>query len=878
MARSPFIGLRSRLLLLVLLAVVPALGLSLYTYGNLRRSTTADVQREALRLARIAASDQDDTIKDTRQLLFALAQLPEAYITDPETCSEFFARLLVQYPQYTLLGVGSQDGDLICSAPPATDSLDLVSHDYFQQAIQTRTFAVGDYRSDADGDRATLDFGHPILGETGEAEAVVFAALDLAWLNQLAAEAQLPEGSTLIVVDRSGTILVHYPDPRTWVGGAVSEAPIIEVILAQQGEGTVESEGLDGVTRLYAFTPLSDIAGEEEVYVCIGIPASVAFSDANRMLVRSLGGLALVTALALLVTWIGGDLLIMRGVRMLVSVAQQLSAGDLSRIAKLPDDKGELSQIAHALERMVGSLEQRRVERDRAEEALRESQRALSTLMSNLPGMAYRCSNDVERTMEFASDGCFDLTCYHPAELVGNQVVSYGQLIHPDDCEAVWDTVQVALRERRPFRSMYRIVTATGEEKWVEEQGRGVFSPEGDLLALEGYASDATERVLAQQTLERRVADRTRELSALYEVMAVTSASLDLEAVLEGALDPVLAAMRSDVGAIHLLDESGKMLLLAARRGIPQELVVRIELVPVQGGLAGWVVERGEPLVMSDIAAGLRPLLALPAGSNQAYVGVPIRAKGKVLGTLSVVGEPGRQFKPEEVMLLASIADEVGAAVENARLYRQAEQLAVVRERERLARELHDSVTQSLYSLTLLAEAGWQMAEVDNLENVGDYLRRLGQISQQALKEMRLLVYELRPLVLQREGLVGALQLRLDAVEKRAGLDARLLAERDVELPPLVEEELYRIAQEALNNVLKHAAASAVTVRIRSEGSQAVLEVVDDGKGFDVSDTTDRGGMGLVSMRERVEKIRGSMAILSTPGEGTTVRICVGGD
>jgi signal transduction histidine kinase len=439
----------------------------------------------------------------------------------------------------------------------------------------------------------------------------------------------------------------------------------------------------------------------------------------------------------------------------------------------------------------------------------------------------------------------------------------------------MWEEVQAALQERKPFEVIYRIVTATGEEKWVEEQGRGVFSSDGDLLALEGYASDATERVLARRTLERRVADRTRELSALYEVMAVTSASLDLETVLEGALNSVLTTMGSNVGAIHLLDDSGKMLRLTVQRGIPQRLVSGVESVPVEGGLAGSVVERGEPLIVPDIAAGLRPLLVIPTGSNQAYLGAPVRAKGKVLGTLSVVSEPGKRFKPEEVTLLASIADGIGVAVENARLYRQAEQLAIVRERERLARELHDSVTQSLYSLTLLSEAGWQLAEANSLENVGDYLRRFGQISQQALREMRLLVYELRPLVLQREGLVGALQLRLDAVEKRAGLDAHLLVEGEVELPASVEEELYRIAQEALNNTLKHAAATVVTVRIHSKGNDVVLEVTDDGKGFDASGTTDRGGLGLASMRERAEKIKGSLTVLSVPGEGTTVRISV---
>jgi signal transduction histidine kinase len=254
-------------------------------------------------------------------------------------------------------------------------------------------------------------------------------------------------------------------------------------------------------------------------------------------------------------------------------------------------------------------------------------------------------------------------------------------------------------------------------------------------------------------------------------------------------------------------------------------------------------------------------------------VGVPVWARGQVLGVLSVVGEAGRCFSQAEVSLLVSIADEVGVAVENARVHEQAQELAVVRERERLARELHDSVTQALYSLTLLAAAGQRLTGAGDLERVGDYLGRLGEIAQQALKEMRLLVYQLRPLVLRREGLVGALQERLDAVEKRAGVDARLLVEGAVALPPPMEDELYRIAQEALTNALKHAAPTQVRVTIRSIDNRVSLEVQDNGRGFDPQSAVREGGMGLVNIRERAEKLGGSFAVVSRPGEGTTVRV-----
>jgi signal transduction histidine kinase len=205
----------------------------------------------------------------------------------------------------------------------------------------------------------------------------------------------------------------------------------------------------------------------------------------------------------------------------------------------------------------------------------------------------------------------------------------------------------------------------------------------------------------------------------------------------------------------------------------------------------------------------------------------------------------------------------------------RAEELAVLQERNRLARELHDSVTQSLYSLTLLAEAGQRMVRAEDLQQIAGNQTRLGQIAQQALQEMRLLVYELRPLALKSEGLVGALEQRLETVERRAGIQARVLVEGEVDLAPGLEEELYGIAQEALNNALKHARASKIVLSVRMVDKSVILEVADDGQGFDQAEVQVKGGLGLISMQERAEKIGGQLDIDSAPGEGTRVSVKV---
>jgi signal transduction histidine kinase len=209
---------------------------------------------------------------------------------------------------------------------------------------------------------------------------------------------------------------------------------------------------------------------------------------------------------------------------------------------------------------------------------------------------------------------------------------------------------------------------------------------------------------------------------------------------------------------------------------------------------------------------------------------------------------------------------------ENGRLHERARQAAVLEERQRLARELHDSVTQSLYGISLQAEAASRALTAGDAVPVASNLEEIRETSQEALGEMRLLLFELRPPLLEEHGLYGALQSRLGAVESRAGLVTELQGEGAERLPPETEQELYRLAQEALNNVLKHAHASRVAVRLDVSTDRAVLEVADDGVGFEPY-LRGGDGFGLPGMRERVERLGGTLQVESEPGAGTRVRV-----
>ncbi|MBN1582765.1 MAG: response regulator [Anaerolineae bacterium] len=373
------------------------------------------------------------------------------------------------------------------------------------------------------------------------------------------------------------------------------------------------------------------------------------------------------------------------------------------------------------------------------------------------------------------------------------------------------------------------------------------------------------------QELEQRVADQTRELVAMYDVMTIASQSLDLDTILARSLKRVLDAIKSNKGAVHLLDEKGEMLHLAAQRGLSADISSQIASLPAEG-LGKWSDRSSEAILIPNIRSNSHA--AAPTIQLQRYTGIPMRAGGRALGMLGILRETTQpKFSPQEMDLLTSLADRVGAVVESARLRQLAEQAAVLEERQRLARDLHDSVTQSLYSLTLLTEGGRRLVESGDLENVQDYFVDLGEIAFQSLKEIRLLVHELRPPVLEQEGLVGALQQRLDAVEGRSGVNARLLLQGRIELSEQVEKELYSIVMEALNNALKHAAATALTVKIGAPNGRIEIEIEDNGCGFDPGSTINMGGIGLSTMKERAERLGGTLTIRSAPGEGTTIHV-----
>jgi steroid delta-isomerase-like uncharacterized protein len=301
-------NLRVRFLLLVLVALLPALGLLILTANEQRDQAIDAAQVDAARLAGLAAADQQRLIEGTRQLLVVLARLPEVQ-GDAAACDELLADLLAQFPLYANLGVVAPDGTLVCSAVPAAGPLNLGDRAYIKGAIETKAFTVGEYQTGRITGKPSLNSGYPILDASGNLLGVVYASIDLATLGQFAAEADLEEGAILTVFDRNGTVLVRQPDEQNLVGQTLNGTPVVDRVLAE-GSGVTETRE-NGQTYLYAYSSLSG-ANPGNAYVSIEIPKSQVVARAEDAFSKNLTRLGLVVVVVLVAAWVGGDLLVRR--------------------------------------------------------------------------------------------------------------------------------------------------------------------------------------------------------------------------------------------------------------------------------------------------------------------------------------------------------------------------------------------------------------------------------------------------------------------------------------------------------------------------------------------------------------------------------------
>jgi PAS domain S-box-containing protein len=450
------------------------------------------------------------------------------------------------------------------------------------------------------------------------------------------------------------------------------------------------------------------------------------------------------------------------------------------------------------------------------------------------------------------------------------------QFIHPA-YHGVFAECMASLNEERPYRTTALDVREDGTAFPVEVNGT-VFTYRGRRHVL-AIVRDITVQVHVQEMLEQRVEERTRELATLLEVAHNVASTLELQSLLRLILDQLKVVSEFD-GASILELKDGRFWTIQRQAPGDTEEVRRHQTDVLRLGSIWEALSAGRPVIIDDVwqenvqAREFREangrLMETVMRYVRSWLAVPLIHQGRLNGLLTLASTKAGFFTTHHAALALAIAQQAAVAIENARLYEKAQELAALEERQRLARELHDSVTQALYGIGLAAETTRLQLDrdPDRAASSNEIIRSLARAG---MAEMRALLFELRPESLELEGLVAALQKQADALAGRheIPIETTLCEEPPASMP--VKEALYRIAQEALHNAIKHAHPTTLALRLDCVDGEILLEVEDDGEGFDTSGSFP-GHLGMHSMRERAAKVGGVLEVKSAPHKGTHVR------
>jgi signal transduction histidine kinase len=364
-------------------------------------------------------------------------------------------------------------------------------------------------------------------------------------------------------------------------------------------------------------------------------------------------------------------------------------------------------------------------------------------------------------------------------------------------------------------------------------------------------------------------------LQAISEAVLAIAAEREVDPVLRRLVESARELAGARYAALGIPDGQGAFAQFITA-GMSDELIAAMGPLPRTHGLLGAMLESPDSYRTADIRRDPRFRGWWPRAHPQmrSFLGVPIAARGDIIAAFYLTDcEGAEEFSAEDQRLIEMLAAHAAVAIENARLLERSRELNIIEERNRLARELHDAVSQKLFGLVLNAEAAATLLDRDPAA-AADQVARLGELAQEALGELRGLIFELRPASLEQEGLAATLRKHVDMLERVHGREVELRISGAARTAPESEGEVLRIAQEALNNALRHADAERIELRLQGRDGRLTLTVADDGVGFDPAAPGLRSRrLGLTSMEERARALGGSLAVVSRPGDGTTVTL-----
>jgi PAS domain S-box-containing protein len=524
-------------------------------------------------------------------------------------------------------------------------------------------------------------------------------------------------------------------------------------------------------------------------------------------------------------------------------------------------------------------------ERKQVEEALRESEERYSSIVKAMEegivlqddqGVIRTCNASAERILGLTADQMIGRSSLDPR---WNAIHADGSPF-PGPAHPSMQTLQTGRPNSNVVMGIHR---PDGSLTWISVNTQPLCRLGNDMpYAVVASFSEINERLQLYQMLEQRVEERTQELTALLEVSRNVASTMDLQPLLFLILSQLKKVVDYTGGGVIVQGADG-FTMLEYIGPTPRGQMVN-QFIPANRA-AGYleVLRRKEPVIIDDIWGNdqwvrqiqeqSRDLMDANLRYAHSWLGIPMITKDRIIGLLRIDHVDPGYFNSEHARLASAFAEQAALAIEKARLYEQAQALAAMQERQKLARELHDSVSQALYGIALGVRTARTLLDRDPAKVV-EPLEYCLSLAEAGLAEMRSLIFELRPESLQLEGLVAALAKQAAAMQARHSVQVITQFCDEPAVSLAVKEAFYRITQESLQNVARHAHASRIELTLRRSNEMLILDVKDNGQGFDVG-AEHPGHLGLRSMRERIEHVGGEFHIESARGQGTQLRVQV---